>query len=126
MKLVCPVSDRPSLVEAIDFKMHTFHMRSSYAMLMDASVLATQSCHLDRKTDGSCRFNLGKSFLRMDFWEGTLNLAIILEIPKKADAEHSWRWSQSPFFPLFLLLFTNCCQIVTEFSGNFSFIVKKR
>lgn len=30
-------------------------------------------------------------FSGMDFWEGTLNLAIILEIPKKADAECSWR-----------------------------------
>lgn len=53
---------------------------------MDASVLTTQICPLERRTYGYCRFNLGRSFLGIDFWEDILNVATILEIPKMADA----------------------------------------
>lgn len=88
-------------------------------MLMDASALATQLCHLDSKAYAFADLTWESPSSGNGFLEGHSFIpVIILEVPKKTVAENSWRWwSRAPFsyvFPLYLPLFTNCCQIVTK------------
>ena len=63
--------------------MHTFHMRSSYATLMPVSSQDTHAIWIGRLM-AIVDLTWESPFLGIDFWEGTLNLAVILEIPKMA------------------------------------------